>query len=210
VRPTGLRPGRGSSNPIPSRGDPQCSTGGCGLTARRPNFTAPSTSSWPTPCPKAAPHAAGPAGPPTPTGSRDPERRPGGDARESSCCMAETHATSTGNLTDDPELKFTPNGVAVANLRIAVHPPGARRGGLEGTGRPRSFASTSGATRPSTSRTRSARATAPWSSVGSRPAPGRPPRRQAHRLQPTRERDAQGPSQRCPAPLRCWRGALLW
>ena len=29
--------------------------------------------------------------------------------------------TLVGNLTDDPELRFTPNGVAVANVRIAVN-----------------------------------------------------------------------------------------
>ena len=29
--------------------------------------------------------------------------------------------TIVGNLTDDPELRFTPNGVAVANVRIAVN-----------------------------------------------------------------------------------------
>jgi single-strand DNA-binding protein len=34
--------------------------------------------------------------------------------------MADTHVTITGNLTDDPELKFTPNGHAVANFRLAV------------------------------------------------------------------------------------------
>jgi len=36
--------------------------------------------------------------------------------------MADTHVTLTGNLTDDPELKFTPNGAAVASFRIAVTP----------------------------------------------------------------------------------------
>ena len=36
--------------------------------------------------------------------------------------VADTHVTITGNLTDDPELKFTPNGVAVASFRIAVTP----------------------------------------------------------------------------------------
>ena len=36
--------------------------------------------------------------------------------------MADTHVTLTGNITDDPELKFTPNGVAVASFRIAVTP----------------------------------------------------------------------------------------
>jgi single-strand DNA-binding protein len=34
--------------------------------------------------------------------------------------MPDTHVTITGNLTSDPELKFTPNGAAVANFRIAV------------------------------------------------------------------------------------------
>jgi single-strand DNA-binding protein len=36
--------------------------------------------------------------------------------------MSETHVTLTGNLTDDPELKFTPAGATVANFRIAVTP----------------------------------------------------------------------------------------
>jgi single-strand DNA-binding protein len=30
--------------------------------------------------------------------------------------------TLIGNLTDDPELRFTPNGVAVASFRLAVTP----------------------------------------------------------------------------------------
>jgi single-strand DNA-binding protein len=34
--------------------------------------------------------------------------------------MPDTHVTITGNLTSDPELKFTPNGAAVANFRVAV------------------------------------------------------------------------------------------
>ena len=34
--------------------------------------------------------------------------------------MADTHVTVAGNLTADPELKFTANGAAVANFRIAV------------------------------------------------------------------------------------------
>ena len=34
--------------------------------------------------------------------------------------MADTHVTITGNLTDDPELKYTPNGHAVASFRVAV------------------------------------------------------------------------------------------
>jgi single-strand DNA-binding protein len=34
--------------------------------------------------------------------------------------MPDTHVTITGNLTDDPELTFTPTGTAVANFRVAV------------------------------------------------------------------------------------------
>ena len=34
--------------------------------------------------------------------------------------MADTHVTITGNLTDDPDLRFTPNGHPVANFRLAV------------------------------------------------------------------------------------------
>ena len=34
--------------------------------------------------------------------------------------MADSHVTLAGNLTADPEMVFTPNGVAVANFRIAV------------------------------------------------------------------------------------------
>ena len=34
--------------------------------------------------------------------------------------MADIHVTITGNLTDDPDLRFTPNGHAVANFRLAV------------------------------------------------------------------------------------------
>ena len=34
--------------------------------------------------------------------------------------MADTHVTITGNLTADPELKYTTNGAAVASFRIAV------------------------------------------------------------------------------------------
>ena len=35
---------------------------------------------------------------------------------------ADNTVTLIGNLTDDPELRFTPNGVAVANFRLAVTP----------------------------------------------------------------------------------------
>ena len=34
--------------------------------------------------------------------------------------MSDNQVTLTGNPTDDPELRFTPNGVAVANFRLAV------------------------------------------------------------------------------------------
>jgi single-strand DNA-binding protein len=34
----------------------------------------------------------------------------------------ETVITVVGNLTDDPELRFTPSGAAVANFRVASTP----------------------------------------------------------------------------------------
>ena len=33
---------------------------------------------------------------------------------------ADNHTTIVGNLVDDPELRFATNGIAVANLRVAV------------------------------------------------------------------------------------------
>src|SRR5215218_8302611 len=36
--------------------------------------------------------------------------------------MPDTHVTIVGNLTDDPEVSFTPNGAAVCNFRLAVTP----------------------------------------------------------------------------------------
>jgi single-strand DNA-binding protein len=36
--------------------------------------------------------------------------------------MADTHVAITGNLTEDPEVTFTPNGAAVCNFRLAVTP----------------------------------------------------------------------------------------
>ena len=36
--------------------------------------------------------------------------------------MPDTHVAIIGNLTDDPEVTFTPNGTAVANFRLAVTP----------------------------------------------------------------------------------------
>ena len=32
--------------------------------------------------------------------------------------MADTHVTITGNLTDDPDLRYTPNGTQVATFRL--------------------------------------------------------------------------------------------
>ncbi len=34
---------------------------------------------------------------------------------------SENQVTIVGNLTDDPELRYTPNGAAVANFRVAVN-----------------------------------------------------------------------------------------
>jgi single-strand DNA-binding protein len=36
--------------------------------------------------------------------------------------MSDTHVTITGNLTDDPEVSFTPAAAAVCNFRLAVTP----------------------------------------------------------------------------------------
>jgi single-strand DNA-binding protein len=36
--------------------------------------------------------------------------------------MADTHVAITGNLTDNPEVTFTPAGAAVCNFRLAVTP----------------------------------------------------------------------------------------
>ena len=36
--------------------------------------------------------------------------------------MPDTFVSLVGNLTDDPKLRFTPNGAAVANFRLAVTP----------------------------------------------------------------------------------------
>src|SRR5262245_32092222 len=59
--------------------------------------------------------------------------------------------TLIGNLTDDPELRFTANGgAAVANFRLAVT-PGSARATSGPTERPASFASTAGGSSQSTS-----------------------------------------------------------
>ena len=42
------------------------------------------------------------------------------ETAKEAAAMADTHVTITGNLTDDPEVTFTPNGAAVCNFRVAV------------------------------------------------------------------------------------------
>jgi single-strand DNA-binding protein len=50
-------------------------------------------------------------------------RRPARDAQRGVLRVAtDNQVTLVGNLTDDPELRFTPNGAAVANFRLAVTP----------------------------------------------------------------------------------------
>jgi single-stranded DNA-binding protein len=71
---------------------------------------------------------------------------------------ADNHTTIVGNLVDDPELRFTQNGIAVANMRVAVT-SGSSRTASGATATPRSSRSTSGAGRPSTWPSPSARAT---------------------------------------------------
>ena len=36
--------------------------------------------------------------------------------------MPDAHVSITGNLTEDPELRYTPSGAPVANFRVAVTP----------------------------------------------------------------------------------------
>jgi single-stranded DNA-binding protein len=71
---------------------------------------------------------------------------------------ADNHATIVGNLVDDPELRFTASGVAVANLRVAS-PSASSRTASGATVTPASSRSTSGGGRPSTWPTPSARGT---------------------------------------------------
>ncbi len=73
----------------------------------------------------------------------------------------DTFVTVVGNLTDDPELRFTPNGTAVANFRLAVTPR-IRDGDTWKDGEPPSSGSTPRGNWPPTSPNHWARATAPW------------------------------------------------
>jgi single-strand DNA-binding protein len=41
-------------------------------------------------------------------------------ASEEGRVATDNHTTIVGNLVDDPELRFTTTGTAVANLRVAV------------------------------------------------------------------------------------------
>ena len=89
--------------------------------------------------------------------------------------MADTHVTITGNLTDDPELKFTPNGHPVANFRLAVTAR-VKDGDTWRDGETSFFRVNVWRQLPSTSPTPFPRATGRWSSAGLRAAAGRPPR----------------------------------
>ena len=63
--------------------------------------------------------------------------------------MSETErVTLVDNLTADPELRSTPSGLEVANLRLAVTPAPAKTTAAGPRARPASTPSPSGATRP--------------------------------------------------------------
>jgi single-strand DNA-binding protein len=65
--------------------------------------------------------------------------------------MSETErVTLIGNLTADPELRYTPTGLEVANLRIAITPRTRQDDGSWTQGRPASTPSPSGAAKPPT------------------------------------------------------------
>ena len=72
--------------------------------------------------------------------------------------MPDTHVTITGNLTDDPEVTFTPSGQAVCNFRLAVT-PASRTATAGATATPASSGSPPGGSSPSTSATPCPRAT---------------------------------------------------
>jgi hypothetical protein len=76
--------------------------------------------------------------------------------------VTDNTVTLIGNLTDDPELRFTANGAAVAKFRLAVTPPAASARATSGpTGRPASSASPAGGSWRRTSPRPSARAPGP-------------------------------------------------
>jgi hypothetical protein len=93
---------------------------------------------------------------------------------------ADNHTTIVGNLVDDPELRFTQNGIAVANLRVAV----TQRIQQDGEWRDRdtSFLKVNvWRARPSTWPTPFPRATGSWSPADSANAAGKPPRARSGR-----------------------------
>ncbi len=61
----------------------------------------------------------------------------------------DNHITIIGNLVDDPELRFTNNGIAVANMRVAVTQR-IQQDGEWRDGDTASCGSTCGGARPST------------------------------------------------------------
>jgi single-strand DNA-binding protein len=61
---------------------------------------------------------------------------------------SDNFTVQTGNLTDDPDLRFTKNGAVLANFSLAVN---TRDGGTWRNGDTPVLPSTSGATRPRTS-----------------------------------------------------------
>jgi single-stranded DNA-binding protein len=69
--------------------------------------------------------------------------------------MTEASVSFAGNLTDQPEVRYTESGIARATFRVAIS--GQR------TRRRRSSPSWSGATRPSTPRNPSQKAAGWWS-----------------------------------------------
>src|SRR5215470_16271419 len=56
------------------------------------------------------------------TPSRSSPLPPGQENRKGNPRMNETTITITGNLVDEPELRFTPTGTAVARFRVASTP----------------------------------------------------------------------------------------
>jgi Single-strand binding protein family len=110
--------------------------------------------------------------------------------------MADTHVTITGNLTDDPELKHTPNGNLVANFRIAVTT--RVKDGDSWRDGDTSFFRVNAWRQLAEHVTESlTKATGRWSSAGSAPAAGRPPRATSARW--SRSRPTRSPP-RCAGP----------
>ena len=101
---------------------------------------------------------------------------------------ADNHTTIVGNLVDDPELRFTNTGIAVANLRVAetqrIQQDGEWRDGET------SFLKVNvRRVRPSTWPTPYLRVTGSWSPAGCASAAGTPPKAtsgRSPRSRPTR------------------------